>query len=141
MTRTGSARLKGLSKVADHATRKVKTIDVNATLQEAGKLMARFSIGSLLVTKGKEYVGLLTDTDLARIAAAQGLNPVTEPVGSIMSRAIVSIEGHRTVEEAQTFMKSRGIRHLAILEQGRIVGLITLSDVLRYYQALPTHLK
>lgn len=123
--------------VADYAHRELKTVEENATIQEAGKRMARFNVGSLLVTSHGAYVGMLTDTDLARVAAAQGLNPATEPVKSIMNRHIVSIDGHRSVEEAQAFMKSRGIRHLAVMEQGAIVGVITLSDLLRYYQSCP----
>ena len=122
--------------VADYAQREIKAIDEGATIQYAGKRMAQFGIGSLLVTNNGAYVGILTDTDFAYAAAARGLNPVTEPVRSIMRREIASIEGHRTMEEAQAFMKSRGIRHLAVLHQGTIAGIVTLSDVFRYYQAL-----
>ncbi len=124
--------------VADYAQREIRAIEEDATIQEAGKRMARFGIGSLLVTNNGTYVGMLTDTDLARVAAARGLNPTTEPVRSIMSREIAAIKGHRSMEEAQTFMKSRGIRHLAVLAQGTIVGVVTLSDVLHYYQTRPT---
>ena len=124
--------------VADYTHREIKTIEEDATIQEAGKRMARFNVGSLLVTNNGAYVGMLTDTDFVRVAAARGLNPATEPVRAIMSREIVSIEGHRSMEEAQTFMKSRGLRHLAVLAQGTIVGIVTLSDVLCYYQTRST---
>ncbi|TAJ09888.1 MAG: CBS domain-containing protein [Nitrospirae bacterium] len=136
MTTTSGTQPRAHSSVADYAHREVKTIEEEATIQEAGKRMARFNIGSLLVTNNGTYVGMLTDTDLARVAAARGLNPTTEPVRSIMSREITAIEGHRSMEEAQTFMKSRGIRHLAVLAQGTIVGIVTLSDVLHYYQSI-----
>lgn len=138
VTTTSDSQPNVRAAVADYAHREVKTIEEDATIQEAGKRMARFNIGSLLVTHNGTYVGILTDTDLARIAAARGLNPTSEPVRSIMSREIASIEGHRSMEEAQTFMKSRGIRHLAVLAQGTIVGIVTLSDLLRYYQTRPT---
>lgn len=138
MTTTDDTHQRARSSVADYAHREIKTIEEDATIQEAGKRMARFNIGSLLVTNNGVYVGMLTDTDLARVAAARGLNPTTEPVRSIMSREIASIEGHRSMEEAQTFMKSRGLRHLAVLAQGTIVGIVTLSDLLRYYQSHPT---
>ncbi|MDE3018834.1 MAG: CBS domain-containing protein [Nitrospirota bacterium] len=138
MTTTRDSQPNVCAAVIDYAHREVKTIEEDATIQEAGKRMARFNIGSLLVTNNGAYVGILTDTDLARVAAARGLNPITEPVRSIMSREIASIEGHRSMEEAQTFMKSRGIRHLAVLAQGTIVGIVTLSDLLRYYQTRPT---
>lgn len=124
-----------LAKTADYASRDIKSMPADASVQEAGKLMARFSVGSLLLVRDGAYVGLVTDTDLARIAAARGLDPVTEPVSSVMSREIASIEGHRSMEEAQTFMKSRGVRHLVVLDQGKITGIVTLSDVIRYYQS------
>lgn len=138
MAASGEEQIHARHTVADYTHREIKTIEEGATIQEAGKRMARFSIGSLLVTNNGDYVGMLTDTDLARVAAARGLSPTTETVHSIMSRQIVSIDGCRSMEEAQTFMKSRGIRHLAVVEQGRIVGILTLSDVLRYYQGLRT---
>nr|MBI3612978.1 CBS domain-containing protein [Nitrospirota bacterium] len=137
VTTSSTLQPKARSSVADYAHREVETIEEEATIQEAGKRMARRNIGSLLVTNNGAYVGMLTDTDLARVAAARGLNPTTEPVQAIMSREIAAIEGHRSMEEAQTFMKSRGIRHLAVLAQGTIVGIVTLSDLLRYYQTRP----
>ncbi len=138
MTSISGTQPSALSSVADYAHREIRAIEEDATIQEAGKCMARFNVGSLLVTHHGTYVGMITDTDLARVAAARGLNPITEPVRSIMSRNITGIEGHRSMEEAQTFMKSRGLRHLAVLAQGTIVGIVTLSDVLRYYQTRPT---
>jgi CBS domain-containing protein len=50
-----------------------------------------------------------------------------------MSSPIITIEGDRSVEETQAFMKARGVRHLAVTEEGTIVGIVTLSDVIRYY--------
>jgi predicted transcriptional regulator len=132
--------LKKLAKTADYASRDIKSMPADASIQEAGKL-ARFSVGSLLLVRDGAYVGLVTDTDLARIAAARGLDPVTEPVSSVMSREIASIEGHRSMEEAQTFMKSRGVRHLVVLDQGKITGIVTLSDVIRYYQSVAMPLR
>jgi CBS domain-containing protein len=125
--------LKGLSEIGDYASREIRTIGPDATIHEAGRLMAKYNIGSLLVQENGAYVGILTDTDLARKGTARGVNPEAEKVKSLMSSPIITIESHRTVEEAQAFMKSKGVRHLGITEDGKIVGVVTLSDIVRYY--------
>lgn len=128
--------MKALSAVADHMSRSIKSVRAEATLQEASRLMATFNIGSLLVTKDGQYMGILTDTDLARKGMAQGINPETASVQSLMSSPIISIESHKTVEEAHILMKGKGgegFRHLVVRESGKIVGIVSLSDLIRYY--------
>ena len=128
--------MKALSAVADYMSRLIKSVPLAATLHEASQLMATLNIGSLLVTKEDQYVGILTDTDLARKGMAAGINPHTASVQSLMSSPIMSIESHKTVEEAHVLMKGKGgegFRHLAVTEAGKIVGIISLSDLIRYY--------
>ena len=98
-------------------------------------MMAKYNVGSLLVLGGGQYVGILTDTDLARKGLAQGVNPEKDRVQSLMSSPIITIDSHRLVEEARALMKGKGIRHLAVTEEGKIVGLISLGDLIRYYAA------
>lgn len=128
--------MKALSAVADHMSRSIKSVSAEATLQEASRLMATLNIGSLLVTQNGQYVGILTDTDLARKGMAQGINPETASVQSLMSSPIISIESHKTVEEAHVLLKGKGgkgFRHLVVTEAGKIVGIVSLSDLVRYY--------
>jgi len=128
--------MKALSAVADHMSRSIKSVSAEATLQEASRLMAALNIGSLLVTQNDQYVGILTDTDLARKGMARGINPETASVQSLMSSPIISIESHKTVEEAHVLMKGKGgegFRHLVVTEAGKIVGIVSLSDLICYY--------
>jgi CBS domain-containing protein len=133
MPNPGPKEPKGPSEIIDYTSRNIKTIPADATVQEAGRMMDTFSVGSLLVVKDGRYAGIVTDTDLARKGAARGINPEKEPIKSLMSSPIITIEGDRSVEETQAFMKARGVRHLAVTEEGTIVGIVTLSDVIRYY--------
>ena len=125
--------MKSLSEVADYMASDIKTIAGEASLQEAGRLMARHNVGSLLVVKDDQYVGILTETDLARKGTLKGINPEITSVQSLMTSPILSIESHKTVEEAHALMKAKGIRHLAVTETGKIVGIVSLSDLVRYF--------
>jgi signal-transduction protein with cAMP-binding, CBS, and nucleotidyltransferase domain len=124
-----------LSEVAELMSRQVHTVAANASLREASLLMEKFNVGSLLVRSGGEYIGILTDTDLARKGLAKGVDPEKDHVQSLMSSPIITIDCQRLVEEARALMKSKGIRHLAVTEDGKIVGIISLGDLIRYYAA------
>ena len=122
-----------LSEVARYMVRDVKSVTAESNLQEASRLMAQFGIGSLLVKKADQLVGILTETDMARRGMATDVNPQKTSVESLMSAPIITIEGYKTVEEAHGLMKTKGIRHLPVTEEGKIVGMLSLSDLVRYY--------
>ena len=105
------------------AIRGIESIDCEENIQTAAQIMRDKKIGSLIVTKEREMVGILTETDLARRGVAQGLIPNEHTVGSIMSSPIISIDAQSTAEMANDMMWERGLRHLAVSENGKIVGL------------------
>lgn len=135
MPESGDLEEKFLSEVGDLMSREIRTVAADASLREAGRLMGKFNVGSLLVVGGGQYVGVLTDTDLARKGLAKGVNPEKDRVQSLMSSPIITIDCHRLVEEARTLMKGKGIRHLAVTDEGKIVGIISLGDMIRHYAA------
>ncbi len=114
--------------------RAVETIDHNTTLQVAAQIMRDKKIGSLLVVKEGKKTGIISETDIARRAVAEGLVPEKEKVGSIMSSPIISVDIQSTPEMANDIMKEKGIRHLAVTEQDEIVGIISVRDLLRYFK-------
>lgn len=90
-------------------------------------------ISALLVTEGDRYVGIVSDKRLAREGIGKGLNPETTTVRAIMRSKLLTIESDRPVREAQAMMKQHGVRHLVVTETGQIVGIVSLSDLIRYY--------
>ena len=84
--------------------------------------------------KGKELVGIVTDTDIVRRAVASGkpLGKVT--VEKIMTAPICTIEMGESVDEAQNMMAELGVRHLGVTKNGEITGVISVRDVLSYYK-------
>ena len=114
--------------------RTIETVDHNATLQTAARQMRDRKIGSLLVRKDGENIGIISETDIARKAVAEGRSPEKVKVGSIMSRPIITIDIKATPEMANDLMKENGIRHLAVTEQDKISGIISVRDLLRYFK-------
>jgi CBS domain-containing protein len=122
--------------VGDHMTPEIRSVPAEATLKQAGHLMQEWRIGSLLVTDGGEYVGVITDTDLAREVVARGLDPSTTSVKAGMRKPPILIEGSQPIIEAVRLMKDKATRHLAVTENGVIVGVLSVSNVLRYYSGV-----
>jgi CBS domain-containing protein len=114
----------------------IRSIHLEATIREAGKLLQKYKVGSLLVDDGKRYVGVITDTDMSRKAVAQGLDPTTTPVKRCLSKPIISVEDNQPLSDAVKLMKNKGIRHLAVTQDNTIIGILSVSDLLRYYSGI-----
>lgn len=121
--------------VSEYMRRDIVSIPEHATLQEAARLMAERSVGALLVERGGQYVGIISEKRLAREGAAKGLNPEITRVTEVMRADPISVESDRTAREAQDLMKAKGVRHLVVKEKGKIVGMLSLSDLIRLYTA------
>ena len=124
---------KTLPTINEYMARNVKTISVDATLKELSQSFIDQGVSALIVTEGADYVGIVSDKRLAREGIAKGLNIETTTVRSIMRAEMLMIESNRPVREAQSMMKTNGVRHLVVTEEGKIVGIVTISDLIRYF--------
>ncbi|WP_232068611.1 cyclic nucleotide-binding/CBS domain-containing protein [Nitrospira sp. KM1] len=122
--------------VAEHMSPESRSVSQTATLREAGKLMEKWKTGSLLVTDNQTYVGFITDSMLARDVVANGLDPNTTPVSFCARKPLVAIHGDRPLIEAVRMMKEQATRHLAVVQDGSIIGVISVSNILRYYSGV-----
>jgi CBS domain-containing protein len=109
--------------------RDLQEISPKATLRDAAKQMRDKRIGSLLVSEGMERLGIVSETDFVRKALAEGLNPDTTPVEKIMSQPVIGIDIDKTAKEANDLMATKGVRHLAVTDKGKIVGIISVRDL------------
>jgi CBS domain-containing protein len=114
--------------------RDIRTIGPDATLAEAAGLMRDARVGALLVSGQGAYLGVVTETDLVRKAMAGGLDLTHERVQKVMSSPLITIEIDRSAHEASDLMAEKGIRHLAITQDGQVVGIISVRDLLRYFK-------
>jgi len=122
--------------VAEHMSLEIRNVSQDASLREAGQQMQQWKLGSLLVTDRQSYVGFITDSILAREVVAKGLDPNTTVVKTCMRTPVVTIEGDRPIIDAVRMMKEQATRHLAVTQDGAIIGVISVSNVLRYYSGV-----
>lgn len=121
--------------VAEHMSSEIRSLSQDASLKDAGQAMEKWKLGSLLLTDKQAYVGFITDSDLARAVVARGVDPATG-VNVYMRRPVVSIAGDRPIIEAVRMMKDQATRHLAVTQDGSIIGVISVSNILRYYSGV-----
>ncbi|MEW6544122.1 MAG: CBS domain-containing protein [Nitrospirota bacterium] len=123
-----------MSTINQMMQRKLKQIAHTASIREAAMRMSSERVGSLMVERKGQLVGIVTDTDIVRKAAAAGKSLDKETVESIMSSPIATIEGNRSVQDAHDMMGDLGIRHLGVTEKGNLVGLVSVRDLLVYFK-------
>jgi len=111
-----------------------KTVGPAVSIASAAKKMQTARVGSLFVKKGKKLVGIVTDTDIVRRAVSTNKPLGKLTVEKIMTTPICTIESSQTVDDAQDMMADLGVRHLGVTQEGEIVGVISVRDVLMFYK-------
>ena len=141
-TRRSAADQKARSKstsgpqVLDYTSQKIRSVSMDTTLKEVGRLFRELKIGSLLVQSGEEYVGSITETELSREVVGGNVDPVTTTVKTCMREPLITIEKSDSIVEAVRLMKNKATRHLAVTDHDRIIGVVSVSDILRYYSGV-----
>ena len=97
------------------------------TLQQAAGKMREQQTGSLLVLDGQELVGIVTERDVLKAVATA--TPLDTPVSEVMSKDLITVEPGTSLREAARIMTERWIRHLPVLEGGRLVGIVSQRDL------------
>jgi len=112
-----------------YMTKKLIGVSPEDTIQEACKIMVKFDIGSLVVVEDDRVIGFFTKSDIIRRVIVPGL-PYTTPVKEIMTRDLITTDANTPVREVLKIMAHHRIKHILIEEEGKIVGIFTLSDLL-----------
>jgi CBS domain-containing protein len=119
-------------KTGDVMVREVITIDENASVKEAADIMNQFEIGSIIATRKGKAVGIITERDLLKRIVAEGKNAKKTRVKDIMSSPLVVITPNTDLEEAARLMFEKKIKKLPVIDQNRLVGLVSLTDIARF---------
>jgi len=112
--------------------RTVHTIGPEASVWEAAKAMDNHNVGSLLVVDGDRPVGIFSERDLMRRVVVPGKDPKKVKVREVMSREVTVVEPDTRVKEAMAIMTERRCRHLPVVEGGKVVGLVSIGDLVRW---------
>jgi len=120
--------------VADWMRKEIKKVPHSTTVKAVAAKMKSEKIGSLFVEKKKELVGIVTETDVVRKAVATGANLGKVTAEKIMTTPIRTIEAYQSMQDAHDLMGDLSIRHLGVTQGGKIVGIISVRDLLVYFK-------
>lgn len=121
--------MKTVSEILGVKGRAVWTIQQTASVFDALKLMAEKDVGALVVLDGKKPTGIISERDYARKIVLKGDTSKETPVWEIMSEPVIHATIDQTVEECMALMTEKHIRHIPILEDGRLAGLVSIGDL------------
>ncbi|MEM2139858.1 MAG: CBS domain-containing protein [Nitrososphaera sp.] len=126
-------RAKKSATVEEIMSRKVVSVDADASAQKAAEIMAKKNVSSVMLKDGDRIVGILTERDLARnVCAKDGLASKT-PAVSIMSTPVQAVSKNAPVGRAASMMAEHRLRHLAVEgDYQEIIGVVTTTDLARY---------
>lgn len=109
----------------------VVAVAEHTAVLEVIRLMAEHHIGSVLVMRGEELVGIATERDYARKVILKGRNSQDTPVSAIMSSPVRSVSPGDTVNACMALMTDHHFRHLPVLDQGKVMGIISIGDLVK----------
>ncbi len=112
-------------------TSAVKTSRPDASASELVRKMNRFGVGSIVVIQGERPVGIITERDILRKIVELGLDPETTTAKEIMSTPLLTISEDASVEEAAELMVKRGLKKLPVIHEGKLIGIVTTTDLVR----------
>lgn len=116
-------------KVRDIMTPQVEVADYNTSLAQVAEMMKRENVGAIPVCQQDELRGILTDRDIVTKAVAEGKDLASIQVSEIMSTNPVSIKPEADIHEAARLMSNNQIRRLPVVENGKLVGMLSLGDL------------
>jgi CBS domain-containing protein len=109
----------------------VHTIEPGASVADAVALMAQKNIGALVVVEGGRVVGIVTERDVLRRAVVLERSPKQTPLRDIMATSVMVVPPQRTSAECMALMTEHRVRHLPVLDAGRLVGLVSIGDLVK----------
>lgn len=109
----------------------VWTIAPTAMVLEALKLLAEKGIGALLVVEEEQVVGIITERDYARKIHIKGLSSDNTPVSAVMTSPVMYVRPDQTNEQCMALMTENRLRHLPVMHEGKLIGLISIGDLVK----------
>jgi CBS domain-containing protein len=116
----------------------VLKVGAEASVFEAVQLMVEKNVGSLLVTERGDITGIVTERDYLRRVTLEGRTDRETPVREIMSSPLIVASPETTVDECMALMTDRRIRHVPVVEEGKVVGLVSIGDLVKFKSKLQT---
>jgi len=109
----------------------IYSVSPSATVYDALVIMAEHRVGALLVLDGEHLVGIISERDNAREVALKGKTPQDTLVAEIMSTKLITVSPSETVEECMNLMSGKRIRHLPVIENDNVIGVLSIGDLVQ----------
>jgi CBS domain-containing protein len=111
--------------------RAVYAVDPQAPVLEAIRLMAQHHVGALLVMQNGETMGIISERDYARKVILLGRSSADTPVREIMSSPVITVNLLNTLDECMRLVTQRRVRHLPVVDDGRVIGMVSIGDLVK----------
>ena len=111
--------------------RAIFSVEPQASVLDAIRLMAEHHVGALLVMRGQALEGILSERDYARKVILRGRSSADTPVRDIMSAPVLTVSLETSVGECMQLMTDRHVRHLPVVEGARVVGMVSIGDLVK----------
>ena len=118
-----------MTTVGEFMTTRLVTMDAADTLIMAARLMRDADIGDVIVTKGEKVTGIITDRDIAVRAVAEHVDPEQTTLDQVQTRDLIFVNPHDDAVAAGDLMRTYAVRRLPVIEDGRLVGVVSLGDL------------
>ncbi|MEQ4301468.1 CBS domain-containing protein [Plantactinospora sp. B6F1] len=118
-----------MTTVGEFMTTRLVTMDGGDTLTAAAQEMRDSAIGDVIVTNDDKVVGIVTDRDITVRGVAEGLNPSSATLNQILTQDVVTVTQYDDAVAAADLMRTYGVRRLPVVEDGRLIGLVSLGDL------------
>ncbi|MCU1775723.1 CBS domain-containing protein [Pseudomonas sp. 14P_5.3_Bac1] len=118
-------------KVKDQKNQEVHTIKSHQTVMEALIQMAAKNVGALPVVDEGKVVGVISERDYARKLILKGRSSATTAVSEIMSSPVITVDTHQSVDKCMNIMTDGHLRHLPVVEDGKLIGLLSIGDLVK----------
>lgn len=124
-------KMKLVKQLLEAKGHEVLSIDPDASVLDAVKLMAEKGVGALTVMDGSELIGIVTERDYARKIILKGRSSGTTTVREVMTLDVIATSGNESVEKCMNMMTDSRIRHLPVVDDGVVVGIISIGDLVK----------
>ena len=111
-------------------TKDLVKVQAGTSVDKAARMMTQRRVGSVLVEQNDRLIGIVTEPDIVRKVVGESRHPFSVKVESIMSTPVIGIDERRPITEAADLMQQHGTRHLGVMKNGAIIGVLSVRDLL-----------
>ena len=120
-----------IKQILDQKGHDVLTVGPGDTVLRALEQMASRNVGAVIVTENDTPVGIFTERDYARSVFLKNRSSPTTPIRDVMSAALIFAQPEQTVDECMTIMSEKRFRHMPVLEEGKLIGVVSIGDLVK----------